>query len=129
MTPVWPNLTEIPRILGAEVVRVGLRSGRGRWRLDLDELIAAITPETRLSSSIRPAIRPAGRWRRSSARPFSTTAAASVWLLADDVYERLYYRAKDRAVLLALADEDDRVVGANSFSKAWLMTGWRLAGW
>ena len=31
-------------------------------------------------------------------------------------------------VLLDLADEHDRLLTTNSFSKAWLMTGWRL-GW
>ena len=46
VTPVWPNLTEIPRILGAEVTRVGLEAKEGRWRLDLDRLLAAITSAT-----------------------------------------------------------------------------------
>ena len=31
VTPLWPNLTEIPKILGAEVVRVALRFGREGW--------------------------------------------------------------------------------------------------
>jgi len=31
VTPLWPNLTEIPKILGAEVVRVALRFGPAGW--------------------------------------------------------------------------------------------------
>src|SRR6266496_4334984 len=46
VTPLWPNLTEIPKILGAEVVRVPLRFDRGGWRLDVDRLIDTLTPDT-----------------------------------------------------------------------------------
>src|SRR5688500_13665567 len=48
VTPVWPNVTEIPRILSAQVVRVALAPVGGEWRLDLDQLLDAITPDTRL---------------------------------------------------------------------------------
>ena len=53
-----------------------------------------------------------------------------IWILADDVYERLIYRDGLRAApsFLTLAEEGDRVIGVNSFSKAWRMTGWRV-GW
>jgi aspartate/methionine/tyrosine aminotransferase len=53
-----------------------------------------------------------------------------IWLVADEVYERLYY-GDDATVapsFLDLANRDERVIAVNSFSKAWLMTGWRL-GW
>src|SRR6202022_24408 len=39
VTPVWPNLTEIPKILRAEVVREALRFDRGGWTLDVDRLL------------------------------------------------------------------------------------------
>ena len=48
---VTPGLAEPgrdPQILGAEVTRVGLSPQQGRWRLDLDQLLDAITPATRL---------------------------------------------------------------------------------
>jgi aspartate/methionine/tyrosine aminotransferase len=55
------------------------------------------------------------------------------WIIADEVYERLWYgdAAAGRACapsFLDIADRDERVIGVNSFSKSWLMTGWRL-GW
>src|SRR5213078_3497709 len=46
ITPLWPNLTEIPKILGAEVTRVALRFDRLGWTLDMDRLLAALTPAT-----------------------------------------------------------------------------------
>jgi len=48
VTPVWPNLTAQPAILGARVVRLPLRPERGVWRLDLDVLRAAVTSGTRV---------------------------------------------------------------------------------
>jgi aspartate/methionine/tyrosine aminotransferase len=53
-----------------------------------------------------------------------------IWIVADEVYERLYYGdgVSVAPSFLDLAARDERVIAVNSFSKAWLMTGWRL-GW
>ncbi len=131
VTPVWPNVAEIPVILSAEVVRVGLRPSPGGWRLDLEELLEAITPDTRLLVINSPS-NPTG-WIISSDDQKVILAHArklGVWILADDVYERLIYQhgIASAPSFLQIACPEDRVIGANSFSKAWLMTGWRL-GW
>ena len=47
VTPLWPNLVEIPRILGATVETVTLDYGPHGWALDVDKLLAALTPGTR----------------------------------------------------------------------------------
>jgi aspartate/methionine/tyrosine aminotransferase len=130
VTPVWPNLVEIPWILGADVVRVSVKVQQGVWRLDLDELIAAITPETRIVLFNSPN-NPTGWTLREEDRAplLEHCRRLGVWLLCDDVYERLAYAPGPNAPsILAMADPEDRVIGANSFSKAWRMTGWRL-GW
>ena len=51
-----------------------------------------------------------------------------IWILSDDAYERMYYEGEVAPSFLDLADDADRVIAANTFSKSWLMTGWRL-GW
>jgi aspartate/methionine/tyrosine aminotransferase len=51
--------------------------------------------------------------------------------VADEVYERLYFAGAPGECapsFLDLAAPDDRLVVVNSFSKSFLMTGWRL-GW
>ena len=48
VTPLWPNLVEIPKILSANVECVALSCRDGAWTLDLDRLLAALTPDTRL---------------------------------------------------------------------------------
>jgi aspartate/methionine/tyrosine aminotransferase len=128
--PVWPNVAEIPRILGAEVSCVSLRPSPQGFRLDLDQLLDALTPATSalfLNSPNNPTgwtISPDQRQRI-----LERCRALGVWLVADDVYERLYFGDGASAPsFLPLAEPDDRVISANSFSKAWRMTGWRL-GW
>jgi aspartate aminotransferase len=52
-----------------------------------------------------------------------------VWLISDEVYSRLVYDGAAAAPsLLDVAEPNDRVIVCNSFSKTWVMTGWRL-GW
>lgn len=133
VTPVWPNLTAQPEILGARVRRVALKPVAGAWTLDLDALLAAITPATRLLVVNAPN-NPTG-WTLTLDEQQALLAhcrATGTWILADEVYERLYY-ADDTAngcapSFLDLAEPDDRLIVVHSFSKSFLMTGWRL-GW
>jgi aspartate/methionine/tyrosine aminotransferase len=130
VTPLWPNLTEIPKILGAEVVRVALQFGRTGWRLDVDRLLDALTPGTR-AVMINSPNNPTG-WtlgQEDQRAILEHCRRHGIWIVADDVYERLYYdQPRCAPSFLDLAVPGDRVVSTNSFSKAWLMTGWRL-GW
>ena len=134
VVPVWPNLTAQPVILGAQVQRVSLRPGQGAqagvWRLDLDELLAQITHRTRLLVVNAPN-NPTG-WTLSRAEQqtlLEHCRRTGTWILADEVYERIYFGAARCAPsFLDVATPDDRLVVAHSFSKSFLMTGWRL-GW
>lgn len=135
VTPVWPNLTAQPVVLGAKVRTVPLRANaHGAWTLNLQALLDAVTPATRLLIVNAPN-NPTG-WTLS--RPeqqaiLDHCRRTGTWILADEVYERLYY-ADDTAPngcapsFLDLAHAEDRVVVVQSFSKSFLMTGWRL-GW
>src|SRR5438874_11763071 len=131
VTPLWPNLTEIPKILGAEVVRVPLEFGASGWNLDLGRLLDGLTPGTR-AVMINSPNNPTG-WtldRDDAATILAHCRKHGIWIIADDVYERLYYAegAASAPSFLDLMASSDRIVSTNSFSKAWLMTGWRL-GW
>jgi aspartate/methionine/tyrosine aminotransferase len=132
VTPLWPNLVEIPKILGASVQTVSLACGAGGWTLDLDRLLEALTPGTRLLMLNSPN-NPTG-WvmpREQQQAVLAHCRRLGIWILADEVYERLYYGDDGAAAapsFLDLASRNERVLCVNSFSKAWLMTGWRL-GW
>jgi aspartate aminotransferase len=130
VAPVWPNVVEIPRILSARVETVALEARDGQWRLDLDRLFAALTPDTR-ALFINSPNNPTG-WTlapEDRAPILAHCRKHGIWLVGDDVYERLHYGAAPSAPsFLPLATDEDRFISANSFSKAWRMTGWRL-GW
>jgi len=132
VTPVWPNLTAQPVILGAALRRVSLKPRDGAWQLDMQELLAAITPTTRLLIVNAPN-NPTG-WtltRDGQAQILAHCRKTGTWILADEVYERLYFEETPNGCapsFLDVASSDDRVVVAHSFSKSFLMTGWRL-GW
>jgi aspartate aminotransferase len=131
VTPVWPNLVEIPRIMNAEVTAVPLSISGGRWSLDLDRALSLITPDTRALYLNSPG-NPTG-WvitPEAQAVLLDHCRRLGVWIIADDVYERLSYVAEDGLApsFLSIADPEDRLISVNSFSKAWRMTGWRL-GW
>ena len=52
-----------------------------------------------------------------------------MWIIADEIYALYHYGAGQRAAsFMDVMDEGDRVIFANSFSKNWSMTGWRV-GW
>jgi aspartate/methionine/tyrosine aminotransferase len=131
VTPLWPNLVEIPKILSADVACVPLAFAAGAWTLDLDRLLAALRPGTRMVMINSPN-NPTG-WTLTRAEQQAILGHCrrhGIWLVADDVYERLYYRDDAPAApsFLDLAAPEERVIAINSFSKSWLMTGWRL-GW
>lgn len=132
VTPVWPNLTAQPRILGADLHCVPLTpDAAGAWRLDLAKLVAAITPDTRLLVVNSPN-NPTG-WTLSKEEQqtiLQRCRETGTWILSDEVYERLYYAGDTESgaapSFLDIADQGDRLVVVQSFSKAFLMTGWRL---
>ncbi|MCK9685054.1 pyridoxal phosphate-dependent aminotransferase [Comamonadaceae bacterium BS-T2-15] len=132
VTPVWPNLVAQPAIMGATVRCVALKPVDGAWTLDMAALLAAVTSRTRLLVINAPN-NPTG-WtltRAEQQRILDHCRATGTWLLADEVYERLYFETTDNACAPSFADvasPDDRLIIAHSFSKSFLMTGWRL-GW
>jgi aspartate/methionine/tyrosine aminotransferase len=133
VVPVWPNLTAQPAILGARVTRVALApDAAGAWRLDLPALLARITPDTRVLLVNAPN-NPTG-WTLSATEQQALLAhcrTTGTWIVADEVYERLAYDVVAGGAAPSFLDHatpEDRLVVVHSFSKSFLMTGWRL-GW
>jgi aspartate/methionine/tyrosine aminotransferase len=130
VVPVWPNLTAQPVILGAHVTRVPLRPEDGLWQLDLEELLSRVTERTRVLLVNAPN-NPTG-WtltREQQQALLAHCRRTGTWIVADEVYERIYFGGGRCAPsFLDVASPDDRLIVAASFSKSFLMTGWRL-GW
>jgi aspartate/methionine/tyrosine aminotransferase len=102
----------------------------GRYHVDFDALEAAVTPRTRLLVYISPS-NPLG-WVATEQEQEGLLDFARrhrLWLLADEVYDRLYYGAhlgEPVPSILRKATRGDAVMVVQSFSKSYCMTGWRL---
>lgn len=129
LSPNWPNGTEIVRLCGADPVEVAMRPDSDRFRVDFDALEQSVTPRTRLLLYTSPS-NPLG-WvatREEQRRLLQFCRRHRIWLVADEVYERICYRERVAPSILRLATADDAVLVVQSFSKSYRMTGWRL-GW
>ena len=129
-SPSWPNVGNAARLRGAHVDEFALTARpEGGFRMDFDRL------ETMLQGArafiLNSPNNPTG-WtatRDELATLLDIARRRRVWLISDEFYSRLVYDgAPAAASLLDVADADDRVIVCNSFSKTWVMTGWRL-GW
>lgn len=133
LTPAWPNGSSITQMFNGVPRQVAHVLRGDRYEIDFDALEMAVTPRTRLLQYTSPS-NPLG-WvatREEQVRLLEFARKHGLWLLADEVYERLYYAGSrlGEAVpsILTVASREDPVIVAQSFSKAYCMTGWRV-GW
>jgi hypothetical protein len=138
LTPAWPNGSAIIQMANGTVREIPHPLVDGRFTIDYDALERAVTPRTRLLLYTSPS-NPLG-WvatERDQEKLLEFARRHGLWLVADEVYERLYYPeiAKGAAAkpivvpsILRKCTREDAVAVMQSFSKSYCMTGWRL-GW
>lgn len=129
VVPLWPNILEAAHIQGAETREVPLSLAERGWVLDLERLMAACDARTRLVFVNSPN-NPTG-WMMAAEQQQELLAFCrrrGLWLVADEVYDRIVYDGAHAPSLVELAEPEDAVLAVNSFSKSWCMTGWRI-GW
>jgi aspartate/methionine/tyrosine aminotransferase len=136
LTPAWPNGASIVAMSNARAVEVSqpLCGDRDkRYEIDWQALEAAVTPRTRLLLYTSPS-NPLG-WVATGEdqdRLIAFCRAHGLWLVADEVYERLWYDMEIPGTpvpsILRKVTRDDAVIVIQSFSKSYCMTGWRV-GW
>ena len=127
--PAWPNIETAYRTTGAAVNHVRQRRSGAGWHLDLDDVRAALRSRTR-ALFVNTPCNPTG-WVMSSeqqAELLELCRERDILLIADEVYHRNVYDGDVAPSFLTVATDDDPVIVANGFSKAWAMTGWRI-GW
>jgi len=133
LSPAWPNAASIVALSHGVAREVPLVLAGERYEIDFAALEGAIGPRTRLVVLTSPS-NPLGWVARpgDQRRLLELCRERGLWLLADEVYERIYYAgsgAGDPAPsILRLCDRNDPVHVVQSFSKTYCMTGWRV-GW
>jgi aspartate/methionine/tyrosine aminotransferase len=131
VVPVWPNLTQQPTMMGARVHRVAITpDAKGVWHLNVQALTAAITAQTKVVLVNSPN-NPTG-WTLKAGEQralLEHCRRTGTWIVADEVYERMWFgTGRTAPSFLDIAEPQDRLIVVHSFSKSFLMTGWRL-GW
>ena len=132
LTPAWPNGVAIVQMCNAVAKEIPHPLASGRYAIDFAALEAAVTPRTRLLLYTSPS-NPLG-WTANiedQRRLLEFSRRHGLWLMADEVYERLYYAGemgRPSPSILRLATRDDALIVVQSFSKTYCMTGWRV-GW
>jgi aspartate/methionine/tyrosine aminotransferase len=133
LTPAWPNGASNVAMANAVAREIPQPLRGERYGIDFDALEAAVTPRTRLLMYTSPS-NPLG-WvatDEEQQRLLDFSRRHALWLLADEVYDRLYYAGGSLGSpvpsILQKATRDDAVMVVQSFSKTYCMTGWRV-GW
>lgn len=131
LTPAWPNGASIVALSNAVARQIPHPLCGSRYAIDFGALEAAVTERTRLLVYISPS-NPLG-WvatQTDQERLLDFARRHGLWLLADEVYDRLNYLGarlgEPVPSILRLASRDDAVIVVQSFSKTYRMTGWRL---
>ena len=133
LSPAWPNGAAIVALAHGVPVDVPLALSGERYEIDFAALEAAAGPRTRLVVLTSPS-NPLG-WVADvdeQRRLLEFCRERGLWLIADEVYERIHYAGDEDASpapsILRICDRDDAVHVVQSFSKSYCMTGWRV-GW
>ena len=132
VTPMWKNLLGAIQLQEAHTTEVSLHpdpQDGHKWKLDLEELFGAVTPVTRAIIINSPS-NPTG-WvmpLEDMKKVMDFARDRGIWIISDEVYGRMVFDQTRAPSFLDIAEEDDRLIIINSFSKNWSMTGWRL-GW
>lgn len=127
--PVWPNISGIVQMLGAESRSVSMDLTDRGWELDVAKVEMACDKRTKAIFFASPG-NPTGAILSVEVQKqlLELGRKKGIWIISDEVYSRMSYDITVVSSFLDISEEEDRVLIINSFSKSWSMTGARL-GW
>lgn len=126
--PCWVSYPDMVRLAGGTPVMIECSENED-FKLNPEALEASITPRTKwlmLNSPLNPTGSVYGRDDLAKIAEV-LRRHPHVWVLTDDIYEKLVYPPAVFATMAAVApDLHDRTLTVNGVSKANCMTGWRV---
>ncbi len=125
--PGFPIYRSMIEFTGATPVPVPIREENG-FAFKADELLALITPRTRLVIVNSPANPTGGVTPRAEVERLvaGLEAHPDVAILSDEIYDHQVYDGMEHVSLLAFPSLRDRLILLNGWSKTYAMTGWRM---
>jgi N-succinyldiaminopimelate aminotransferase len=127
--PYYDSYAASIALAGGTRVPVTLRPDAGAFRLDLDELRAAVTPRTRLLLINTPHNPTGTVLTRAELTAIAELAVErDLLVVTDEVYEHLTYDAAEHIPLATLPGMRERTVTIGSAGKTFSFTGWKV-GW
>ena len=127
--PVWPNIYSTVELNQGITTHASIRMRDDGWSLDIEEVFKAVTECTKAIFVNTPG-NPTG-WiipEEDQRSLIEFAREKDIWLISDEVYHSLVFDRPVATSMLNFAEPTDKVIVVNSFSKSWLMTGWRM-GW
>ncbi|MGW1625963.1 pyridoxal phosphate-dependent aminotransferase [Streptomyces sp. NPDC002172] len=129
LEPYYDSYAASIAMAGGTRVPVTLRPDAGAFRLDLDELRAAVTPRTRLLLVNTPHNPTGTVLTRAELTAIAELAVErDLLVVTDEVYEHLVYDAAEHVPLATLPGMRGRTVTIGSAGKTFSFTGWKV-GW
>lgn len=125
--PYWLSYPEMVRLAGAVPVFVQTTQANA-WKITAEDFENAMTPKTKMIILNTPGNPTGSVYTRDELRALSEVAAEEdIYILADEIYEKLTYDDTEHVSIASLTPEAyDLTITVNGFSKAYAMTGWRL---
>jgi aspartate aminotransferase len=127
--PYWVSYVDMVKLGDGVPVIAATQRGHG-WRLQPDELAAALTPRTRYVVLGNPTNPTGAGYTAAQMRALAEVMAAKAprcWLLVDDIYRRLVYDGfVHSSAFTALQGVTDQIVVVDGVSKSFAMTGYRI---
>jgi aspartate aminotransferase len=122
LDPCWVSYGPCVRLFGGVPVPVPTLDG-----MDVDRMAAAVTPRTRMIVVNSP-VNPTGRvlGRDELAALLAIAERHDLWLLFDQVYADMVFAPATYCALQSLEGAKGRTLVADSLSKTYGMTGWRV---
>ncbi|MFF5147246.1 pyridoxal phosphate-dependent aminotransferase [Streptomyces sp. NPDC013157] len=129
LEPYYDSYAASIAMAGGTRVPVTLRPDAGAFRLDLDELRAAVTTRTRLLLVNTPHNPTGTVLTRAELTAIAELAVErDLLVVTDEVYEHLVYDAAEHVPLATLPGMRGRTVTIGSAGKTFSFTGWKV-GW
>lgn len=128
-SPYWTSYPDMLALAGAKPVFLPAPEARG-FKISADDLRRAFTPRTRGFILNSPSNPTGVAYAEAELREIIEVlrSCPQVAVISDDVYERILYdgRATPPHIGVLAPDLRERLLIANSVSKSYAMTGWRI---